>query len=114
MFCLRCFACRPVSLATQTILHDGSSAIDAVFAPCRSPLSFLVHLVVPAGELTVNCLDAYGGFLSVLTAVTAFDGRSRITPAARAEERLLRKRDSSGQRGPGHRCGRCAGRAGRR
>lgn len=67
MFCLRCFACRPVSLATQAILHDGSSALDAVFAPRRMPAgpaaASLVYLVVPVGKLTANCLNAYDGFM---------------------------------------------------
>ncbi|MGW2575009.1 hypothetical protein [Streptomyces nondiastaticus] len=53
----RCFAFRPVSLATQTILHDGSSAIDAAFRTA-------FPLVVPVSELTVNFLCALG----VLTA----------------------------------------------
>lgn len=47
-------------------------------------LGLLIYLVIVVGKLTVNCLNAYGGFMSMLTSVTAFTGQSRTTPLARA------------------------------
>ncbi|MFE3291755.1 purine-cytosine permease family protein [Rhodococcus sp. NPDC059234] len=46
-------------------------------------IAFLVYLVIVVGKLTVNVLNAYGGFMSILTTVTAFDGRSQISTRAR-------------------------------
>ncbi|WP_431950694.1 purine-cytosine permease family protein [Nocardia lijiangensis] len=47
-------------------------------------IAFLIYLVIVVGKLTVNVLNAYGGFMSILTTVTAFNGRSHISTAARA------------------------------
>jgi NCS1 family nucleobase:cation symporter-1 len=47
-------------------------------------VALLIYLVIVVGKLTVNTLNAYGGFMCVLTTVTAFNGRSRISPPARA------------------------------
>ncbi|MER6944502.1 cytosine permease [Nonomuraea sp. NPDC000554] len=47
-------------------------------------VALLIYIVIVVGKLTVNCLNAYGGFMCVLTTVTAFTGRSRISPVARA------------------------------
>ncbi|MBY8821926.1 purine-cytosine permease family protein [Sphingomonas colocasiae] len=44
----------------------------------------LVYLVIASGKLTVNCLNAYGGFMALLTTVTAFNRQSRVSPLARA------------------------------
>lgn len=44
----------------------------------------LVYIVIASGKLTVNCLNAYGGFMALLTAFTAFNRRSRVSPSARA------------------------------
>jgi NCS1 family nucleobase:cation symporter-1 len=46
--------------------------------------AFLVALVIIVGKLTVNCLNAYGGFMSILTAVTGFDNRKAISARTRA------------------------------
>ncbi len=35
------------------------------------------------GKLTVNCLNAYGGNMTMLTTVTSISGASRIEPAVR-------------------------------
>ncbi len=43
----------------------------------------MIYLVILVGKLTVNCLNAYGGFMSILTTVTAFNGQSRISSRAR-------------------------------
>jgi NCS1 family nucleobase:cation symporter-1 len=46
-------------------------------------IAVLIYLVVVVGKLTINVLNAYGGFMSILTTVTAFNGRSQISTAAR-------------------------------
>lgn len=43
----------------------------------------VIYLVIVMGKLTVNCLNAYGGFMSMLTTVSAFNRRTRISPLAR-------------------------------
>ena len=47
-------------------------------------IAILIYLVIVTGKLTVNCLNAYGGFMSILTTVTAFNGRSTISARARS------------------------------
>ncbi len=44
----------------------------------------VIYLVIVTGKLTVNCLNAYGGFMSVLTTVSAFNDKTRISPRLRA------------------------------
>ncbi|QBJ96135.1 cytosine permease [Rhodococcus sp. ABRD24] len=46
-------------------------------------IAILIYLVIVVGKLTVNVLNAYGGFMSILTTVTAFNGQSRISTTAR-------------------------------
>lgn len=46
-------------------------------------IGMLIYFVIVMGKLTVNCLNAYGGFMSMLTTVTAFSGQSRISTAVR-------------------------------
>ncbi|MGO4257169.1 purine-cytosine permease family protein [Marmoricola sp. RAF53] len=53
-------------------LAGGGAAATAVF------------LVIVCGKLAVNCLNAYGGFMTVLTAVSGFTRRTSVSPAARA------------------------------
>ncbi|RJO79271.1 cytosine permease [Nocardia panacis] len=48
-----------------------------------SMVALLIYLVIVTGKLTVNCLNAYGGFMSILTSVTAFTGRSTTSALAR-------------------------------
>ena len=43
----------------------------------------VIYLVIVMGKLTVNCLNAYGGFMSMLTTTSAFNNKSRISPFAR-------------------------------
>ena len=43
----------------------------------------VIYLVIVMGKLTVNCLNAYGGFMSILTTTSAFNNKSRISPLAR-------------------------------
>ena len=46
-------------------------------------LAIVAYLVIVTGKLTVNCLNAYGGFMTMLTTVTAFNNRQHISAAAR-------------------------------
>lgn len=47
-------------------------------------IALLIYIVIVVGKLTVNTLNAYGGFMCLLTTVTAFNGRSRVSPVVRA------------------------------
>ncbi|MBO9688752.1 MAG: cytosine permease [Mitsuaria chitosanitabida] len=42
-----------------------------------------IYVVIVAGKLTVNCLNAYGGCMTLLTTISAFRPSMRIGPAAR-------------------------------
>lgn len=46
-------------------------------------VAFLIYLVILVGKLTVNCLNAYGGFMSSVTTVTGFTGGRGISPRRR-------------------------------
>ncbi|MFC5720441.1 purine-cytosine permease family protein [Streptomyces gamaensis] len=70
------------AVAGDAFLADQVGFVGRLAGPPAA--AFLTYLVVVTGKLTVNCLNAYGGFMSVVTTVTAFDGRSRIAPRARA------------------------------
>ncbi|MFI8912593.1 purine-cytosine permease family protein [Streptomyces sp. NPDC053513] len=70
------------AVAGEAFLPDQVGFLGDLAGPAA--LAFLIYLVIVVGKLTVNCLNAYGGFMSILTTVTAFDGRSRISAAARA------------------------------
>ncbi|MFE5714768.1 purine-cytosine permease family protein [Streptomyces sp. NPDC056501] len=70
------------AVAGKAFLTDQVGFLGELAGP--AVLAFLIYLVIVVGKLTVNCLNAYGGFMSILTTVTAFDGRSRISSAARA------------------------------
>ena len=43
----------------------------------------VIYLVIVMGKLTVNCLNAYGGFMSMLTTTSAFNNKTQITARAR-------------------------------
>ena len=43
----------------------------------------VIYLVIVMGKLTVNCLNAYGGFMSMLTTTSAFNNKTQISPLAR-------------------------------
>ncbi|MCX2180201.1 cytosine permease [Streptomyces sp. SKN60] len=70
------------AVAGDAFLTDQVGFLGDLAGP--AVLAVLIYLVIVVGKLTVNCLNAYGGFMSILTTVTAFDGRSRISTAARA------------------------------
>lgn len=44
----------------------------------------LVYVVIICGKLTINCLNAYGGFMAILTTFTSFSNQTRISRGARA------------------------------
>ncbi|APW36481.1 cytosine permease [Rhodoferax koreense] len=46
-------------------------------------LAVVIYLVIVTGKLTVNCLNAYGGFMTILTTVSAFNQKTKISPMAR-------------------------------
>ncbi|WP_405063576.1 cytosine permease [Kribbella sp. NBC_01505] len=48
------------------------------------PIAILIYLVIVIGKLAVNCLNAYGGSMTMLTTVSAFSRATRIGPAARS------------------------------
>ncbi|MFE5485175.1 purine-cytosine permease family protein [Streptomyces sp. NPDC056527] len=70
------------AVAGKAFLPDQVGFLGDLAGPAA--LAFLIYLVIVVGKLTVNCLNAYGGFMSILTTVTSFDGRSRVSAAARA------------------------------
>lgn len=47
------------------------------------PLAVVIYLVIVTGKLTVNCLNAYGGFMTMLTTVSAFNDKRQFSPATR-------------------------------
>lgn len=42
-----------------------------------------IYFVIVVGKLTITCLDAYGGFMSTVTGITAFTGQTRVSQTAR-------------------------------
>ncbi len=46
--------------------------------------ALLTYLVIVVGKLTVNCLNAYGGFMTVLTTVTGFNDARKISQRTRS------------------------------
>ncbi|WP_371649170.1 cytosine permease [Streptomyces sp. NBC_00224] len=70
------------AVAGKAFLPDQVGFLGDLAGPAF--LAFLIYLVIVVGKLTVNCLNAYGGFMSILTTVTAFDRRSHISAAVRA------------------------------
>lgn len=43
----------------------------------------LIYVFIVCGKLTVNCLNAYGGFMSILATVSAFNNRSSVSQRVR-------------------------------
>ena len=46
-------------------------------------LALVIYVVIVVGKLTVNCLNAYGGFMCLLTTVTSFTRAARVSKAGR-------------------------------
>ncbi|KQY06826.1 sulfonate ABC transporter substrate-binding protein [Mycobacterium sp. Root135] len=70
------------AVAGDAFLDDQVGFVGGLAGP--SFVAVLIYLVIVIGKLTINCLNAYGGFMSILTAVTAFNGQTRVSSAARA------------------------------
>ncbi len=49
-----------------------------------SAIAVLIYLVIVIGKLAVNCLNAYGGSMTILTTVSAFTRTASFRPAVRA------------------------------
>jgi nucleobase:cation symporter-1, NCS1 family len=47
-------------------------------------VALAIYLVIVVGKLTVNCLNAYGGFMTMLTTVSAFTRADRVSQGLRA------------------------------
>ena len=47
------------------------------------PLAVVIYLVIVTGKLTVNCLNAYGGFMAMVTTSSAFSNKREYSPVAR-------------------------------
>jgi NCS1 family nucleobase:cation symporter-1 len=52
-------------------------------------LAVVVYLAIVGGKLTVNCLNAYGGFMTMLTTVSSFSNQRSVSQAARIVYILL-------------------------
>ncbi|WP_227999500.1 purine-cytosine permease family protein [Nocardia australiensis] len=75
------FGALVAAVAGDAFLSDQVGFLGKLAGPAI--VAFLIYLVIVVGKLTVNVLNAYGGFMSILTTVTAFNGRSRISTTAR-------------------------------
>jgi nucleobase:cation symporter-1, NCS1 family len=76
------FGALVAAVAGDAFLDDQVGFIGRLAGPAL--VSLLIYLVIVVGKLTVNCLNAYGGFMSILTTVTAFNGQTRVSSTARA------------------------------
>lgn len=76
------FGALVAAVAGDAFLDDQVGFVGGLAGPAS--VAVLIYLVIVIGKLTVNCLNAYGGFMSILTAVTAFNGQTRVSSAARA------------------------------
>ena len=70
------------AVAGDAFLDDQVGFIGQMAGPAA--VALLIYLVIVVGKLTVNCLNAYGGFMSILTTVTAFNRQTRVSSTARA------------------------------
>lgn len=70
------------AVAGDAFLDDQVGFIGQLAGP--AVVALLIYLVIVVGKLTVNCLNAYGGFMSILTTVTAFNRQTRVSSTARA------------------------------
>ncbi len=76
------FGALVAAVAGDAFLDDQVGFIGHLAGPVL--VSLLIYLVIVVGKLTVNCLNAYGGFMSILTTVTAFNRQTRVSSTARA------------------------------
>ncbi|NUH41474.1 cytosine permease [Streptomyces samsunensis] len=47
-------------------------------------ITSLLYFVIALGKLTINVLNTYGGFMSMVTSVSGFRGRATLSPRGRA------------------------------
>ncbi len=69
------------AVAGDAFLADQVGFVGQLAGP--AVIAVLMYFVILVGKLTVNSLNAYGGFMSLLTTVTAFTGQSRVSAVAR-------------------------------
>ncbi|AJT41071.1 purine-cytosine permease family protein [Psychromicrobium lacuslunae] len=69
------------AVAGKAFLADQVGFIGQLAGPAA--IAIVLYLVIVVGKLTVNVLNAYGGFMSALTAVTAFRSRTSVSPITR-------------------------------
>lgn len=69
------------AVAGGAFLDDQVGYIGHLAGPAA--IAFLMYAVILVGKLTVNCLNAYGGFMSSVTAVTAFTGTTHVSRRTR-------------------------------
>ncbi|KAA0099591.1 cytosine permease [Mycolicibacterium sp. P1-18] len=76
------FGALVAAVAGDAFLDDQVGFVGGLAGP--AVVAVLVYLVIVIGKLTINCLNAYGGFMAILTTVTAFNGQTRVSSTARA------------------------------
>lgn len=76
------FGALVAAVAGDAFLDDQVGFVGGLAGPAF--VAVLIYLVIVIGKLTINCLNAYGGFMSILTTVTAFNGQTRVSSTARA------------------------------
>jgi NCS1 family nucleobase:cation symporter-1 len=76
------FGALVAAVAGDAFLSEQVEWLGGLAGPAA--IAFLIYLVILVGKLTVNCLNAYGGFMSSVTTVTAFTGGRGISPRRRS------------------------------
>jgi len=76
------FGALVAAVAGDAFLDDQVGFVGSLAGPAA--IALLIYLVIVVGKLTINTLNAYGGFMSILTTVTAFNGQTRVSSTARA------------------------------
>ncbi|HEY9292687.1 MAG TPA: cytosine permease [Microlunatus sp.] len=69
------------SIPNSTFLDSQVGFIGTLAGPAA--IALIIYLVIVVGKLTVNTLNAYGGSMTILTTITAFMKRDRVSPAVR-------------------------------
>ncbi|WP_437615338.1 purine-cytosine permease family protein [Erwinia sp. V71] len=70
-----------VAASGANFLKDQVGFMGTLATPA---LAVVIYFVIVLGKLTVNCLNAYGGFMSTLTVVSAFNNGRKISGLVRA------------------------------
>ncbi|GAB2646592.1 cytosine permease [Gordonia jinhuaensis] len=69
------------AIAGDAFLGDQVGYFGELAGPAWAAM--IIYLVIVIGKLTVNTLNAYGGFMGVLTTTTSFTGRSSVSARVR-------------------------------